>query len=154
MSPGSTVRFEASITSVPDGQPAPGPAVVTASIRPLSIWITASRTAGAPVPSIRVPARTIFMALLSAAALDGFLGLLALDPLVLDHLVREIVLVDVGDVGRRLPADLLGRDQLDVVEPHVGIETALGRGPAQPPDAPGPGVVRGEGEEPLVQAIH
>jgi hypothetical protein len=61
MSPGSTVRPEASITSVPDGQPPLGPAVVTASIRPLSIWIIASRTAGAPVPSIKVPARTIFI---------------------------------------------------------------------------------------------
>src|SRR5499433_2784825 len=154
MSPGSTVRFDASITSVPDGQPAPGPAVVTASIRPLSIWITASRTAGAPVPSIRVPARTIFMALLSGAALDGFLGLLAFEALLLEHLVREIVLVDVGNVGRRLPADLLGRDQLDVVEPDVGIQAALGRGPAQPADPAGTRIVGGEGEEPLVQAVH
>src|SRR5881296_751679 len=63
MSPGSTVRFDASITSVPAGQPPLGPAVVTASIRPLSIWITASRTAGAPVPSIKVPARMIFILL-------------------------------------------------------------------------------------------
>src|SRR5262245_53034712 len=154
MSPGSTVRFDASITSVPDGQPAPGPAVVTASIRPLSIWITASRIAGAPVPSIRVPARTIFMALLSGAALVGFLGLLALEALLFEHLVREIVLVDVGDVGRRLSADLLGRDQLDVVEPDVGIEAALGGGLPQPSDAAGPGVVRREGEEPLVEAVH
>src|SRR5215813_5191262 len=126
MSPGSTVRPEASITSVPAGQPAPGVPVVTLSIRPLSIWITAPRTAGAPVPSIRVPARTIFMALLSRAALGGFLGLLALHALLLDHLVREIVLVDVGDVGRRLPADLFRRDQLDAVEPDVGIKAAFG----------------------------
>src|SRR5262245_5835742 len=91
MSPGSTVRFDASITSVPDGQPAAGPAVVTASIRPLSIWITASRTAVAPVPSIRVPARTIFMALLSGAALGGLHGLLALEALLLDHPIREVL---------------------------------------------------------------
>jgi hypothetical protein len=71
----------------------------------------------------------IFIARLPGAALDGFLALLALDALLLDHLVRQVVLVDVGDVGRRLPADLLGRDQLDVVEPDVGVETALGRGP-------------------------
>src|SRR6516165_9478871 len=128
MSPGSTVRVEASITSVPAGQPAPGVPVVTASIRPLSIWIAASRTAGAPVPSIRVPARMIFMALLSGAALGGLLGLLALEALLLDHLVREIVFVDIRDVCGRLPADLLGRDQLDAVEPDIGIEPALGRG--------------------------
>src|SRR5262245_12321332 len=103
MSPGSTVRFAASITSVPDGQPVPGPAVVTAAIRPLSIWISASRTAGPPAPSINVPARTIFMALLSGAAPGGLLGLLALEALLLDHLIREIVLVDVGDIGRRYP---------------------------------------------------
>src|SRR6266850_3638824 len=154
MSPGSTVRFEASITSVPAGQPPPGEAVVTASIRPLSIWITASRTGGAPVPSIRVPARTIFIALLGDATFDRLLGLPALGVLLLDHLIREIVLVDVGDVRHRLPADLLRRDQLDVVEPDVGVEAALGRGPAQPPDAPGPGVVGGEGEEPLVERNH
>src|SRR5262247_2210473 len=149
MSPGSTVRFDASITSVPDGQPAAGPAVVTASIRPLSIRITASRTAGAPVPSIRVPARMIFIALLPRAALGGFLGFLALGALFLDHLVRQIVLVDVGDVGRCLPADLLRRDQLDVVEPDIRIEAALGRGSAQPPDASGARVVGGEGEQPF-----
>src|SRR5215471_15601356 len=103
MSPGSTVRFDASITSVPDGQPVPGPAVVTASIRPLSIWISASRTAGPPVPSINVPARTIFMALLSGAAPGGPLGLLALEALLLDHLIRGIGLGDVGDVCRPLP---------------------------------------------------
>src|SRR6266850_7062716 len=103
MSPGSTVRFEASITSVPAGQPPPGEAVVTASIRPLSIWITASRTGGAPVPSIRVPARTIFIALLAGAAFDDFLDFLAFGALLLDHLIREIVLVDVGDVRQPSP---------------------------------------------------
>src|SRR5215471_5544471 len=154
MSPGSTVRLDASITSVPDGQLVAGPAVVTASIRPLSIWITASRTAGAPVPSIRVPARIIFMALLPRAALGGFLGLLALGALLLDHLVRQIVLLDVGDVGRCLPADLFGRDQLDVVEPDVRVESALGRGLAPPPHASGTGAVRGEGEEALVELVH
>src|SRR5580765_6687800 len=155
MSPGSTVKPDASITSVPAGQLPLGAGVVTASIRPLSIWITASRTAGAPVPSIKVPVRTIFIALLAGgAAFDGFLGFLAFDALLLDHLIREIVLVDVGDVRDRLPADLLRRDQLDVVEPDVRVEAALGRGPAQPSDAPGAGVVGGEGEEPLVERVH
>src|SRR6266849_9403914 len=62
MSPGSTVRPDASITSVPAGQLPLGPAVVTASIRPFSICTTASRTGGAPLPSIKVPARMIFIA--------------------------------------------------------------------------------------------
>src|SRR5206468_12937822 len=92
-----------------------------------------------------VAARTIFITLLGGASLDRLLGLLARGALLLDHLIREIVLVDVGDVRHRLPADLLRRDQLDVVEPDVGVEAALGRGPAQPSDAPGAGVVGGEG---------
>src|SRR5713101_2694765 len=64
MRPGSTVRPEASITSAPAGQLPLGPAVVTASIRPLSMCTTASRTGGAPVPSISMPARMILIALL------------------------------------------------------------------------------------------
>src|SRR3989475_423274 len=67
MRPGSTVRPEASITSAPAGQLPLGPAVVTASIRPLSMCTTASRTGGAPVPSISMPARMIFIALLVLA---------------------------------------------------------------------------------------
>src|SRR5712664_3559154 len=69
MRPGSTVRPEASITSVLAGQLPLGPAVVTASIRPLSICTTASRTGGAPVPSMRVPARMIFIASSSSPSL-------------------------------------------------------------------------------------
>src|SRR4029450_9726883 len=44
--------------------------------------------------------------------------------LVLLHqeLVSEIVLVDVADVLARLPADPLGSDQLDVVEPAIRVE--------------------------------
>src|SRR5712692_5627783 len=64
MRPGSTARPEASITSAPAGQLPLGPAVVTASIRPLSMCTTASRTGGAPVPSISMPARMILIALL------------------------------------------------------------------------------------------
>src|SRR5215470_13106198 len=99
MSPGSTVRPEASITSVPARQPAPGVPVVTASIRPLSIWITASRTAGAPVPSIRVPARIIFMALLPRAALGGLFARQVLD--ARDGLGARSGDQDLDDVGSR-----------------------------------------------------
>ena len=43
------------------------------------------------------------------------------------HLVGQVVLVDVADVGDGLAADALRRDELHVVEPLVGVE-ALGRG--------------------------
>src|SRR5206468_12015649 len=109
MRPGSTVRPEASITSPVAGRLPLDPPVVTASMRPPSIVTTASRTGGAPVPSISVPARTIVMALLARAFLDRGLGLLAVGALLLDHLVGEVVLVDVRNVGHRLPANQIGR---------------------------------------------
>jgi hypothetical protein len=55
-----------------------------------------------------------------------------------DELVSQVVLVDVADVGHRLAADLLGGDELDVVEPDVGIRAALLRDLAQLRDAAGP----------------
>src|SRR5256712_14228703 len=64
MRPVSTVKREASTTSAPCARPALWPAVVTASIRPLSISTAASRTGGAPVPSMSVPARRIFISCL------------------------------------------------------------------------------------------
>src|SRR3989441_226108 len=64
MRPGSTVRPEAALPRAPAGRPPLGPAVVPASIRPLSMCTTASRTGGAPVPSISMPARMILIALL------------------------------------------------------------------------------------------
>src|SRR3989449_4998684 len=64
MRPGRTVKREASMTSWSAGGPALAPAVVTVSIRPLWITTAASRTGGAPVPSMSVPARRIFMAAL------------------------------------------------------------------------------------------
>src|SRR5882672_8045321 len=70
MSPGSAVSREASITSAPLSAPAGrrplGSAVVTASIRPLSITRVASRTGAAPLPSIRVPTRMTCMDVLLA----------------------------------------------------------------------------------------
>src|SRR5207249_6329916 len=41
------------------------------------------------------------------------------------QLVGHVVLEDVAHIRRRLDADLLGRDELHVVEPQVGIEAAL-----------------------------
>jgi hypothetical protein len=40
------------------------------------------------------------------------------------QLVGDVVLVDVADIRGRFDADLLGNDDLDVVEPLVGIEAA------------------------------
>ena len=59
--------------------------------------------------------------------------LLFLLPLhVLDHqLVRDVVLVDVGDVGHGFRANLLRRDDLDVVEPDVRVEAALAPPPGE-----------------------
>ena len=54
------------------------------------------------------------------------------------ELVGQVVFVDIGDIGHRLPADLLGGDQLDVVEPDIGIELAFGRQLAELFDAVGP----------------
>src|SRR5262245_3337730 len=90
----------------------------------------------------------------SASLLDRLFGLLALRAPFLDELVCEVVLVDVGDVGHRLAADLLRSHQLDVVEPDIGVEAALGRQLAQLADTAGARVVRGEGEQALVEPIH
>src|SRR5215831_7985754 len=56
---------------------------------------------------------------------DGGLGLLAVRQLLHRQLVGDVVLVDVAHVRDRLPADALGGDPLDVVEPEVRIEPAL-----------------------------
>src|SRR5574341_2138065 len=64
--------------------------------------------------------------LLARPLLDRFLGFLALRPLLGDHPVSQVVLVDVRHVGHRLATDLLRGDQLDIVEPDVRIEAALG----------------------------
>src|SRR5438093_9116628 len=103
MRPGSTVRPVASITSPPGGRLPLDPPVVTASMRPPSIVTRASRTGGAAVPSISVPARMMVIALLARAFLDRGLGLLAVGALVLEHLLRAVVLGDVRNVGHLRP---------------------------------------------------
>src|SRR5659263_484127 len=47
-------------------------------------------------------------------------------PPLLRKRVRDVILVNVAHVHRGLDADLLGSHDLDVVEPHVGVETAFG----------------------------
>src|SRR5262245_20205221 len=60
MSPGSTVRPEASMTSAP-AVPRTSDPVVTRSNRPSSTTMVASRTGARPLPSISVPPRNTIM---------------------------------------------------------------------------------------------
>src|SRR3954471_21817956 len=62
--------------------------------------------------------------------------LAALDVLALHEQVGHVVLVDVANVGHRLPTDLLARKPFHVVEPDVGVD-----GPAPP--SPGAAAARG-----------
>src|SRR5688572_19182464 len=68
ISPGSTVIPEASMTS--SFAPGVEPPVVMASTRPSRRTRLTSRTGAAPVPSMRVPARTIVMTDRSARAVS------------------------------------------------------------------------------------
>ena len=63
-------------------------------------------------------------------------------------------LVDVGDVCRGLAADALGRDLLDVAEPHIGIEPALCGFAPQLADAGRPRVAGREGEQACPRAAN
>src|SRR5262249_62231961 len=90
----------------------------------------------------------------SAPLLDRLLGPLSLGALFLDELVCEVVLVNIRDVGHGLAADLLRGHELYVVEPDIGVETALRGDLAELTDAAGSRVVRGEGEEALVELVH
>src|SRR3954452_21413412 len=80
-----------------------------------------------------------------AAARRGFL---------LNQRVAHVVLVDVCDVLDRLLADFPRRHHLDVAEPPVRIETTRARLSPQLRDPCGAGVVRREGEQATVDAVH
>ena len=67
------------------------------------------------------------------------------------QLVGDVVLIDVGDVGHRLRADLLGGDILHVMEPDVRIHSALGGFFAQLRYPARAGIVGSEREQGLVQ---
>src|SRR5262249_60700073 len=54
----------------------------------------------------------------------------------------------------RSPADPRGGHELEVVQPDVGVEAALGGDAAQSGDAAGNGVIRGEREEAAVELMH
>ena len=71
------------------------------------------------------PRRTRFCMLLGATP-DLLRRLLPRGLALHNQAIRNVVLVDVADVGHRFLADLLGRHVLDVLEPDVGIEPALG----------------------------
>lgn len=85
-----------------------------------------------------------------ALALYLLHGLLSLRSGLHDQVVGDVVLVDVGDVGHRLCADLLGGDILHVVEPDVRIQSTLGGFLAQLRNPAGTRVVGSEGEQRLV----
>ena len=63
---------------------------------------------------------------LFGATLDLLDGFLRGSPALQNQAVGNVVLVDVADVGHRFLADLLGRNILHVLEPDVGVESALG----------------------------
>src|SRR6185436_10479978 len=137
MSPGRTVRPEASMTSAPAVPSRSGP-VVTRSIRPSSITMVVSRTGARPVPSISVPPRSTIMTRSPSQA--RVTGAAATQPLhALDH--RLDVQLPVGLVAKLLvAAHHVGQDplglaprgvhaQLDVtgrrLGRHAGVEALL-----------------------------
>src|SRR4029453_17771844 len=109
MSPGRTVRPRASITSCEDGHGPVAPVAID-STRPSCTTIVASRTGGAPVPSMSVGGRRIVIALSELEAVQAR-GVLAGDPAA--HGRRQV---------SQLALDVLAR-----VRPHaVGMREVRG----------------------------
>src|SRR5438046_7801355 len=141
MRPGRTVKREASMTSWSVGGPALAPAVVTVSIRPLWITTAASRTGGAPVPSMSVPARRIFI-----ASLPGWCQPTTGRRQRL-KLYRESLPLDTAAVRPRL----LGRRQMSghaAARKEVGDAPLSQRRGAQANGARGGGVIQVPGPHP------
>src|SRR5208283_2541364 len=80
-------------------------------------------------------------------------GLLPEFSLLHRQLVSNVILVDVGNVSDRLLANVLGRDQFNIVEPHVGIKARIGCLFAQPGDTIWSGVIAGKDKKGLIQLI-
>src|SRR5262249_12425713 len=74
--------------------------------------------------------------------------------LLLDQPVGEVVLVDVAHVLHGLAADLLRGNELDIVEPYIGIKSALFCLLAKLLNSPRPRVVGGKGKQPFVKRVH
>src|SRR5262245_170752 len=138
MSPGSTVRPEASMTSAP-AVPLTSDPVVTRSIRPSSITMVASRTGARPLPSISVPPRSTIMTPSPSQARVA--GAAASQPLhALDH--RLDVQLLVGLVAKLLvAAHHVGQDPLGFAPRRVHAELDVVRG----------GLGRHPGVEPLLR---
>src|SRR6185436_14353930 len=101
MRPGSTVSPEASMTSREAGGGPPAPLVML-SMRPSCTTMVASRTGGAPVPSISVAPRRMVIGLAESEAVEAR-GVLAGD--LATHVGRQV---------SQLPLDVLAR-----VRPHA-----------------------------------
>ena len=68
--------------------------------------------------------------------------------------IGDIILVDIRHILNGLPADTPGRDNLDVVEPGIGIKPLPGRLFAQPGNPGRPRVIGSKGKEPPVERIN
>src|ERR1700752_2692545 len=125
MSPGSTVRPEASMTSASAVPLTSGP-VPTRSIRPSSMTMVASRTGARPLPSISVPPRSTIMTRSPSQACVA--GAAAAQPLhTLDH--RLDVQLPVGLVAKLLiAAHHVRQDPLGLAPRRVHTELDVARG--------------------------
>jgi hypothetical protein len=63
--------------------------------------------------------------ILPGAALDLLDSFLCGSPALQKQLVGNVILVDIADAGHRFLTDLLGCYILQVLEPDVGVQTAL-----------------------------
>ena len=79
---------------------------------------------------------------------------LLLQSLFLHEAAGDVVLGDIADVGDGLTTDFLGSDQLDIVEPAVGIQSALLGLLAQPADTCSTRVLGRQGEQHVVCVVH
>src|SRR5262245_57689463 len=82
------------------------------------------------------------------------LGLHTLLASLKKHFIGWIIFVDFGTVLYRLTADFLCRNQLDIIEPDVGVESTFGCLIAQLPDPSRTRIVGGEGKQSFIKCVH
>ena len=86
--------------------------------------------------------------------LHRLFGLLVLRTLLLDHLVGQVVFVDIADVLDRLTADLFRGDDFDIAESDIGVKPPPGGELAQLRDPTRPRIVGGKNEKPFIEGVH